>query len=184
MRLVDDHDRQAVLDNLMADIDAHGDRLTTGDVGNRYLFRALLDNGQEELWYKMLNHYDVPGYGYQLKKGMTTLTEQWNPEHGASMNHFMMAHLNNHLLQDIAGICVVQGLVAMIAPTPVGDLTWARGSMEVAGSGVSVSWKKDGNMFLLDIDTPNKTKVVLPYSRESKYVSAGKHQFKEKIIDK
>ena len=132
----------------------------------------------------MLNHYDVPGYGYQLKKGMTTLTEQWNPEHGASMNHFMMAHINNHLIQDITGICVAHGTVAMIAPMPVGDLTWARGSTEVGGKKVSVSWKKDSNMFLIDIDTPNETKVILPYSGELKSVSAGKHQFKEKIIDK
>ena len=184
MRLVPDEDRQAVLDHLVADIHAHGDRLTTGDVGNRYLFQALMENDQQELWYKMLNHYDVPGYGYQLKKGMTTLTEQWNPEHGASMNHFMMAHINNHLVQDIMGICVAQGKVMMIAPMPVGDLTWARGSTEINGKVVSVSWKKDGNRFLLDIDTPDKTMVVLPYSGEIKSVAPGIHQLEEPIIEK
>ena len=82
MDLVPEGDREAVLQQLVNDIHAHGDRLTTGDVGNRYLFNALVHNGQQELLYKMLNHYDVPGYGYQIKKGHTTLTEQWNPDLG------------------------------------------------------------------------------------------------------
>ena len=84
MGLIPEGDREAVLQQLVNDIHAHGDRLTTGDVGNRYLFGALIHNGQQELLYKMLNHYDVPGYGYQIKLGHTTLTEQWNPEHGAT----------------------------------------------------------------------------------------------------
>lgn len=56
---------------------------------------------------------------------MTTLTEQWNPEMGASMNHFMMAHINNHFLPDIVGIRIEQGRL-IIAPQPMGDLTWAK----------------------------------------------------------
>ena len=52
-------DRQAVLDNLVADIKRHGNRLTTGDVGNRYLFQTLARNGLNELMYTMHNHEDT-----------------------------------------------------------------------------------------------------------------------------
>ena len=83
-------DRQAVLDNLVADIKRHGNRLTTGDVGNRYLFQTLARNGLNELMYTMHNHEEAPGYGFQLKFGATTLTEQWDPRQGSSWNHFMM----------------------------------------------------------------------------------------------
>ena len=72
-------DKQAVLDNLVADIKRHGNRLTTGDVGNRYLFQTLARNGLNELMYTMHNHEEAPGYGFQLKFGATTLTEQWDP---------------------------------------------------------------------------------------------------------
>lgn len=144
--------RQQVLDSLVADIHAHGNRLTTGDVGNRYLFQVLLDNGYADLWYEMLNHDDVPGYGFQIKKGMTTLTEQWNPEMGASMNHFMMAHINNHLLQNIVGIQVHQGKL-VIAPLPMGDLQWAKGSTRLAnGKKVAVSWKKQDGKLSVQVD--------------------------------
>ena len=42
MDLVPEGDREAVLQNLINDIHLHGNRLTTGDVGNRYLFNALI----------------------------------------------------------------------------------------------------------------------------------------------
>ena len=151
--------KQQVMQSLVDDIHAHGDRLTTGDVGNRYLFQALLDNGQQELWYKMLNHDDVPGYGFQVKKGMTTLTEQWNPEMGASMNHFMMAHINNHFIPDIVGIQIHEGKLT-IAPKPMGDLTWAKGTTLLPrgekitdGKVVAVEWHKKGNMLEVAVNT-------------------------------
>jgi hypothetical protein len=179
MGLVPECDREAVLQQLIADIHAHGDRLTTGDVGNRYLFNALIHNGQQELLYKMLNHYDVPGYGYQIKLGHTTLTEQWNPEHGASMNHFMMGHLNNLLVPYILGIWRNNGLT-VIAPHPMGDLTWCRGESQ----GVKVSWNLTGDTFVLDMDIPEGQSAVvrMPYSVHEKTLSSGHHQLLEEVM--
>ena len=192
MRLVPEGDREAVLQNLIADIHAHGCRLTTGDVGNRYLFNALIHNGQQELLYQMLNHYDVPGYGYQIKLGHTTLTEQWNPEHGASMNHFMMGHLNNLLVPYFLGI-QRQGDRITIAPHPVcqtqgrsyvknTDLTWCRGSLASAQGEVKVYWHVDGTKgnaqsFTLDVDIPvgGSADVILPFSGRRQHIGEGHH---------
>lgn len=178
MNLVPEGDREAVLQNLIADIRAHGNRLTTGDVGNRYLFNALIHNGQQELLYQMLNHYDVPGYGYQIKIGHTTLTEQWNPEHGASMNHFMMGHLNNLLVPYFLGI-QRHGEAITIAPHPVGDLTWCRGTLESANGLVSVFWHTDDKTFTLDIDLPagQSALVMMPNKSQPIPVSEGQHHF-------
>ena len=179
MGLVPEGNREAVLQQLIADIHAHGDRLTTGDVGNRYLFNALIHNGQQELLYKMLNHYDVPGYGYQIKLGHTTLTEQWNPEHGASMNHFMMGHLNNLLVPYILGIWRNNGLT-VIAPHPMGDLTWCRGE----SNGIKTSWHLDGKRFLLDVDVPlgQSVKVRMPYSGREQTVGEGHHSLTDEVM--
>ena len=179
MGLVPEGDREAVLQQLIADIHAHGDRLTTGDVGNRYLFNALIHNGQQELLYKMLNHYDVPGYGYQIKLGHTTLTEQWNPEHGASMNHFMMGHLNNLLVPYILGIWRNNGLT-VIAPHPLGDLRWCRGE----SNGIKTSWHLDGKRFLLEVDVPlgQSVKVRMPYSGREQTVGEGHHSLTDEVM--
>lgn len=185
MNLIPEEDREAVLENLMQDIHAHGDRLTTGDVGNRYLFNALIHNGQQELLYKMLNHDDVPGYGYQIKLGHTTLTEQWNPEHGASMNHFMMGHLNNLLVPYFLGIWR-QGTSIIIAPHPVGDLTWCRGSMETPQGTVTCQWNIRQGTFHLTVSVPENqsTDIIMPYSGEKRHLSSGTHTFQEPVNPK
>ena len=182
LKLVPEKDYQAVLQNLIKDIHAHGDRLTTGDVGNRYLFYTLAKNGHRELLYKMLNHYDVPGYGYQIKKGQTTLTEQWNPDHGASMNHFMMAHIENLLIPDLLGI-QRNGDLIEIAPHPVGDLTWCKGSTMSAQGKVSVSWKIKKDKFIMDIDIPEGgfADVYMPYSDRAESIQGGHHHFEESV---
>lgn len=116
------HALKALLDN----ITANGNRLTTGDIGNRYLFRTLADTGNNELLYTMLNHNETPGYGFQLKHGATTLTEQWDPRNGTSWNHFMMGQIDEWLFRTLAGIRQQEGTVGMqhllIAPTLVGDM--------------------------------------------------------------
>ena len=174
--------RKQVLQHLVDDIHAHHDRLTTGDVGNRYLFQALLENGYADLWYKMLAHNDVPGYGFQIKKGMTTLTEQWNPEMGASMNHFMMAHINNHFLSDIVGIRIEQGRL-IIAPQPMGDLTWAKGSTRLSdGKQIAVAWKKlaDGKIEVtVDTDNDIEYEIKIDYdeTEHNDGTYRGKHVF-------
>ena len=182
LKLVPEKDYQAVLQNLIKNIHQHGDRLTTGDVGNRYLFYTLAKNGHRELLYKMLNHYDVPGYGYQIKKGQTTLTEQWNPDHGASMNHFMMAHIENLLIPDLLGI-QRNGDLIEIAPHPVGDLTWCKGSTMSAQGKVSVSWKIKKDKFIMDIDIPEGgfADVYMPYSDRAESIQGGHHHFEESI---
>lgn len=174
--------RKQVLQHLVDDIHAHHDRLTTGDVGNRYLFQALLENGYADLWYKMLAHDDVPGYGFQIKKGMTTLTEQWNPEMGASMNHFMMAHINNHFLPDIVGIRIEQGRL-IIAPQPIGDLTWAKGSTRLSnGKQIAVAWKKladDKIEVTVDTDNDVEYEIKIDYdeTEHNDGTYRGKHVF-------
>ena len=174
--------RKQVLQHLVDDIHAHHDRLTTGDVGNRYLFQALLENGYADLWYKMLAHDDVPGYGFQIKKGMTTLTEQSNPEMGASMNHFMMAHINNHFLPDIVGIRIEQGRL-IIAPQPMGDLTWAKGSTRLSdGKQIAVAWKKlaDGKIeVIVDTDNDIEYEIKIDYdeTEHNDGTYRGKHVF-------
>ncbi len=185
LKLVPEGDEAAVLRNLVEDIHRHGDRLTTGDIGNRYLFYVLARNGQRELLYRMLNHDDVPGYGYQIKRGMTTLTEQWNPDHGASMNHFMMAHIENLLIPDLLGI-QRHGDLIEIAPHPVGDVTWCRGSTESAFGEVTVEWKIEGSRFLLDIEIPvdGFADVYMPYTDHAESVGEGRHHFEEEIAKK
>lgn len=158
MGIVDEADRRRVMASLKADIARHGNRLTTGDVGTRYLMDALAWHGEGDLLYQMLNHDDLPGYGYQITQGMTTLAEQWDPAMGASRNHFMMGHINNLLIPWIVGIRT-DGHSITIAPHPVGDLTWAEGSTVIKGQPIRVRWQIAHGLLTLNIYSRNQHNI-------------------------
>ena len=172
------NDKDKVLASLLADIAAHGNRLTTGDVGNRYLFQTLAHNGKNDLLYSMLNHYETPGYGFQLKYGATTLTEQWDPREGASWNHFMMGQIDEWLFATLAGISNQPGTHGMqhlrIAPTLVGDLQWVKASTETLYGKVRVECST--TVLTVEIPVGSEATVVLPSGTEHA-VGSGTHTF-------
>ncbi len=143
-----------VLNALVSDIHAHGDRLTTGDVGNRYLFRVLADNGYNDLLFKMLNHDETPGYGFQLAQGATTLTEQWDPRQGSSENHFMLGQIDEWFFRTLAGIKQKPGTHGMrhlvIEPCAVGDISKVKASMETLYGRVTIDFDKRDSTLIVD----------------------------------
>ncbi len=185
--MVPEGKKQAVMDNLIADIKAHGTRLTTGDVGNRYLFQTLARNGQNELMCAMHNHEDVPGYGFQLKYGATTLTEQWDPRQGSSWNHFMMGQINEWFFYSLAGIqpnTKGESYQHMtIRPEMVGDLTHVKASHKTLWGDVNVEWTRQDGTFTLNVNIPANCSadVWLPGESAPKTVKSGNHTFTKKL---
>ena len=94
--------------------------------------RVLEQEGHSQLIYEMNSKTDVPGYGYQLSKGATSLTESWAGLKYVSNNHMMLGHLMEWFYSGIGGIRQTEGSKSyenlLIEPEPVGDLTWAETS--------------------------------------------------------
>ena len=170
--------KQKVMQSLIADIEAHGNRLTTGDVGNRYLFQTLAQNGLNELLYTMLNHYETPGYGFQLRHGATTLTEQWDPRQGSSWNHFMMGQIDEWLFKTLAGIQNQPGTHGLrhllIAPTLVGDLQYVKASTASLYGKISVNCSR--TQLTVEIPVGSDATIVLP-NGQRKQVGSGRYTF-------
>jgi len=173
MDLVEPQYKEAVMQNLIADIKEKGDRLTTGDVGNRYLFQALAQNGENETMYKMHNHYDAPGYGFQIKFGLTTLTEQWDPRKGNSWNHFMLGQIEEWFYQSLAGIVADPQKPGFkhffIQPEVVGDMTFAKADYQSVYGKIASSWEKKEGKLILKIEIPANTSatIKLPVAKNS-----------------
>jgi hypothetical protein len=166
--MVDPRNRQYVLDNLIADIRANGNRLTTGDVGNRYLYQVLATNGYNDVMYEMHNHDEPPGYGFQIKFGLTTLTEQWDPRKGNSWNHFMMGQIDEWFYTSLAGIKPDPATPGfkhiMITPDLAGDLKYVRSTINTPYGDVKVHWTNDNGQFAITANIPVNTtaSILLP----------------------
>jgi hypothetical protein len=165
MNLVGETNRAAVMDNIVADVRAKG--LTAGDVGYRYLLRALAENGHSDVIYDMNNQSDKPGYGYQLKMGATSLTEKWDAAVGSfgSQNHFMLGQINEWFFHDLAGI---QSDPAgpgfkkiIIKPAIVGDLNWVKGKYASVRGPIATEWKRNAKAFTLILEIPPGTTATV-----------------------
>ncbi|QOG03634.1 glycoside hydrolase family 78 protein [Flavobacterium sp. MDT1-60] len=180
MDIVEPQYKAAVMQNLLADIKAKGDRLTTGDVGNRYLFQALAQNGENEMMYKMNNHYDAPGYGFQIKFGLTTLTEQWDPRKGNSWNHFMMGQIEEWLYQSLAGIVPDDKKPGFkhffIQPEVVGDMTFVKATYKSIYGNIASAWEKKDGKLILKVEIPVNTSatIKLPVQKNTEIKINGK----------
>lgn len=182
--LVKPEDEKSVLDNLVKDIENHGYKLTTGNGGNKYLFQVLANNALNEVMYKMHNHTEVPGYGFQIQFGATTLTEQWDPRKGNSWNHFMMGQIEEWFYKSLAGINVDQTSNSgfqniIISPNPVGDLKFVEASYNSLYGKISVDWKIEDNIYTLNVSIPANciAKVYMPNENGFKEIGSGNYKF-------
>lgn len=194
MDIVEAQYKDAVMQSLLADIKEKGDRLTTGDVGNRYLFQTLARNGENETMYRMHNHYDAPGYGFQIKFGLTTLTEQWDPRKGNSWNHFMLGQIEEWFYQSLAGIMSDPEKPGFkhffIQPEVVGDMTFAKADYQSVYGKIASSWEKKDGKFILTVQIPVNTTatIKLPVAKKSeikidnKRVGAGFNEKAQKPV--
>jgi len=164
MDLCDPSNRADVVDAIVRDVQSHGNGLTAGDVGYRYLLRALADGGRSDVIFDINNQSDKPGYGMQLKKGKTSLTEAWDG--GSSQDHFMLGQIEEWFYHDLAGIrSEGDGFKAIsINPQPVGDITWAKASYESIRGRIVSDWKRADGKFTLHVTIPPNTtaNIYLP----------------------
>jgi alpha-L-rhamnosidase len=180
MGLVDPTNRAAVLDAIVRDVRAHTNALTAGDVGYRYLLRALADGGRSDVIFDMNNQSDKPGYGYQLAQGATALTEAWNARRGSSQDHFMLGQIQEWFYHDLAGIgadLTGPGFKKIIIhPQPVGDVTWVKASYDSIRGKIVSDWQRDGDRFKLSVTIPANTtaRVYVPAKSADAVTESGR----------
>ena len=176
MDLVEPANRTAVLDAVVQDVRHRGNAFSAGDVGYRYLLRALADGGRSDVIFDMNNQSDKPGYGYQLRAGATSLTEAWNADPQSSQNHFMLGQIMEWFYHDLAGIgsdpTGAGFRKILIRPQPVGDLTHVKASLDSVRGKIISEWSKAGGVFTLSIMIPpNTTATVFIPARSAEQVT-------------
>lgn len=156
--MTDDSLRSEVVNNLVKSINDGNRALTAGDVGYRYLLRVLEQEGHSGLIFDMNSKTDVPGYGYQMSKGATALTESWAGLAEVSNNHMMLGHLMEWFFSGLGGIRQDENSKAfkhiVVSPEIAGDITRTDCSWKSVYGEISSSWKLSGNELTLKVRIP------------------------------
>jgi alpha-L-rhamnosidase len=115
--------------------------------------------------YDMINQDDKPGYGYQLKKGATALTEAWDANTNASHNHFMLGQIIEWYYKHLVGINFDESSPGfkhiVIAPEPAGDLEWAKATYKSIRGDIACMWRREGEQLTLTVTIPANTTATV-----------------------
>jgi alpha-L-rhamnosidase len=181
--LVEAENKNKVFQSLLTEIKNSNYALTAGDVGFHYLVSVLQNEGASDVIFKMNSRSDVPGYGFQIAKGATALTESWPALKNVSNNHLMLGHLMEWFYNGLAGIKQTDNSVGfkeiMIRPEPVGDITEVTGSYKSIYGLVKSQWKKTDKTFSLSVEIPvNTTAFVYLPSNKNAQVTVNKKPVK------
>ncbi|MBN1184852.1 MAG: family 78 glycoside hydrolase catalytic domain [Bacteroidales bacterium] len=178
--LVPEQDREAVLHNMVDSIQNNDKALTAGDIGFHYLVEALTFGGESQLFYEMNNRDDVPGYGFQIRKGATSLTESWQALPVVSNNHMMLGHIMEWFYKGLCGIQQADSSIAykypVIKPSFVGDITSAKASFMSPYGEIVSSWERKSGFTTIKVGIPVNTKAIvyLPTENEKVITEGGK----------
>ena len=177
--MVDPNRVEAVFDNLVTEVGKH-EFTTAGDVGHRFLLRALAEHGQNDLAYKLHNRTTNPGYGWQISQEGTAQAEAWDGRHVASNNHCQMGHFQEWLHAEVLGIQQATESVAfeqiVVRPQIISDLRWVRGHYDSIRGKISVDWHREGNQLTLKVVVPPNTSatIYVPTTDADKVLESGK----------
>jgi hypothetical protein len=187
--LVDAKDRTAVFKNMVDSITVSGKKLTAGDIGFHFLVKALEEGGGSQLLFDMNFRDDVPGYGFQLKKGATALTESWPALEEVSNNHLMLGHLMEWFYTGLGGIKQEEKSVAfkniVIRPEIVGDITQAKTTYQSLYGPIKSEWKKAAKTLEMKVEIPSNTSatIYIPTINGSSVTEGGKSIAVSKTAD-
>lgn len=187
--LVNENERAAVFQNMVDSITSSGKSLTAGDIGFHFLVKALEEGGGSQLLFDMNFRNDVPGYGFQLKKGATALTESWPALEEVSNNHLMLGHIMEWFYTGLGGIRQEENSVAfqniIIRPEIVGDITWVKSSYQSPYGLIKSEWKKENGILEMKVEIPanSKATIYLPTKNETSVLENGKKIAISKTIE-
>ena len=157
--IVPEDKRAAVLEHVVADIHAHEDHVTTGEVGYPYLLRALMQSGRNDVLLAMMLRKDPPSYGSQLAAGATALTEAWDANPKDSQDHFMLGGAEEWFYRGLGGIDFDLSRAdaaerITIRPRMVDGVEWVRcGYLSTLGK-IESDWRREGAVTTLEVTVP------------------------------
>lgn len=184
----DEKDREVCLRRIVDDIRSRGNAVSSGDIGYGYLLRALMHEGASSVIYDMNSCTDKPGYGYQLARGATALTESWSALKTASHNHCMLGHLTEWLYGALAGIRPHRDSVAfkefLVCPEPVGSIRHAKAEFDSPYGRIANAWEIKGNTFVDKVCVPPNTtaRLFLPTNNAAAVSEGGKPLVRNKYV--
>ena len=165
--LAEPANRPALVEQLVANVESQSNHLDCGNLGTKYLLHALSDNGRADVAYNIATQTTMPGWGYWIKNGATTLFEHWDDKtkEGLSRNHIMFGDISAWFYENLAGIQpdpTAPGFKHIVLkPSVVGDLKWVKAHYDSPYGRIVSEWESRRGTFTWKITVPPNTSATV-----------------------
>lgn len=159
--MVPEEYKEAVLGNLVRDIEEKGNHLDTGCTGTRFILPVLFDNGYDKLAYKLLTQTTYPSWGMWVTDGTDSAWESWERT-TRSLDHYFLGTYEESLFSHLAGIRNVKDGFREFDFRPHTDcgLEWLKLRLKTPRGIIKCSWNKNSNGTTdIDLTVPDGVKV-------------------------
>ncbi len=158
----DESERARAGEVLVRIIHEKDDHIDCGMIGMRVIFHVLSMLGQGELAYKMITRTDYPSYGMFVRRGLTSLpedfTEDKDLDYANSLNHHFFGDIVSWFIQKVVGIRVNPRNTSPdqidVTPDFIPSLDAAQAYYIAPAGKVSVKWTKTDAAATLEIEAP------------------------------
>ena len=151
-------ERDAAFARLLEMIRACDDHMNVGVLGGRVIFHVLTEFGYGDLAFRMITCEDYPSYGNWIKRGATTLWENFLPDKVHSMNHHFWGDISAWFIKRLAGIQLNPNKNDVnelrVAPDFIASLDSASAYHIAPAGRIAVSWRREGEDILMELEIP------------------------------
>lgn len=160
--LAERDERRIMAERLRMLVKENGGHLNTGFTATPFLLFALADNGYGKEAYELLLQDTDPSWLYQIRRGATTMWEQWGSiqEDGtireSSLNHYAYGAVGDFFYRRICGLeAAAPGYRRFtVRPVPGGGLRWAECQHISPYGRIRVRWEQKDDSFRLEVSVP------------------------------
>lgn len=188
--LVDDSKKKSVANKLEELVRNNSYKLNTGFLATPYLLKVLVDCGNIDAAFKILEQTESPNWLFNVKAGATTILEKFNgfEKCSGSFNHYSLGAVCNFLFEYVAGIrpeIEHPGYKHFILkPTTGGTLTDAYSEFESIYGTIRSSWKKINNNIEYEFMVPvNTSATIYIYAQKQEFYKIKKEYKNAEYID-
>ncbi len=188
--IFEESERPTAEARLLEILHRNDDENACGMIGVRHLFHALIEMGETDLAYRVMTSEGRTGYGSWVKRGATSMLENFPYEDGREMcsqNHHFLADILSIMIQDFAGLSPNPSYRDIhsyrIAPKFPEALSFAEASYRGIDGTLSVRWvrREDGIHVSINAPVGMTGELVLPNGYRTKdcvsLSNPGKHSF-------
>lgn len=179
LNLLNDEQTKFAKKRLIKALDNYGWRLGTGFLSTPFIL-YVLEKIDPNYAYKLLLNEKMPGWLYMAKENTGTIWEGWEgpkAQQGiSSLNHYSKGAMVEWLYKSMLGIKVKGENTFEISPVVGDGVGFTKGSYNSLYGEVKVSWKKEKDQVIFDIEVPANTKATFIYKDKLEQLEPGKYQ--------